>query len=295
MGYTSSRTRLLLALATMTLLWPVEAPAQERAGVVTMLQGVVAVAHGSAAEPAPLRFKDDVFVRDRITTGERSFVRVLLGSKAVVTAREHSVLTVTEVPGTATIHLASGWIAVAVSKEKMKPGEVVEIATPHITAGIRGTIVVAEVSADRSEITVLRGLIDVTRIDPATGHTAGQPAFLAVRQSIVVHGGSLLPLPEPTTISLEKAKALSDHFTVIPKTLPAASMAAAAAESKARADEDLAAIHPAPALARSGSTGIGNNSGDGLSNGGKHVDSRILGGHMLGVGAGAPKRGRDRP
>jgi hypothetical protein len=82
---------------------------------------------------------------------------------------------------------------------------------------------------------------------------------------------------------------------VIPKTLPAASMAAAAAASKAPADEDLAAIRPAPPLARSGSIRIGNNNGDGLSNGGKHVDSRILGGHMLGVGAGAPKRGTDRP
>ena len=44
-----------------------------------------------------------MFLRDRITTGGRSFVRVLLGGKATVTARERSVLTITEVPGVATV------------------------------------------------------------------------------------------------------------------------------------------------------------------------------------------------
>jgi hypothetical protein len=42
----------------------------------------------------PLHFKGGVFLRDRITPGERSFVRVLLGGKAAVTARKRSVLTI---------------------------------------------------------------------------------------------------------------------------------------------------------------------------------------------------------
>ena len=34
------------------------------------------------------RFKDDVYVRDRITTGEQSLVRVLLGGKRLLTRRD---------------------------------------------------------------------------------------------------------------------------------------------------------------------------------------------------------------
>jgi hypothetical protein len=78
------------------------------------------VARVALPEPRPLQFKDDVYVRDRISTGERSTVRVLLGGKATVTARERSVLTIAEV----------------------FPDENL-----------------------RSTISVLRGLVDVTRLD----------------------------------------------------------------------------------------------------------------------------------
>ena len=85
------------------------------------------VARVALPEPRPLQFKDNVYLRDRISTGERSIVRVLLGGKATVTARERSVLTITESPGVATIDLSAGRISVAVSKGLMKRGEVVDI------------------------------------------------------------------------------------------------------------------------------------------------------------------------
>jgi hypothetical protein len=107
--------------------------AQERAGVgvVTTLEGTVTVARVNLPSERPLRFKHNVYVRDRITTGDQSIVRVLLGGKATVTARERSVLTITESAGASTVHLADGRVSVAVSKGLMKPGEVIEIRTPN--------------------------------------------------------------------------------------------------------------------------------------------------------------------
>jgi hypothetical protein len=61
---------------------------------------------------------DEVFLQDQIRTAEKSIVRVLLGGKALVTVRELSVLTITEIPGRSTIELTSGKIAVAVARQR---------------------------------------------------------------------------------------------------------------------------------------------------------------------------------
>jgi hypothetical protein len=71
-------------------------------GVVTTLEGHVTVTRVTLA-PQPLKFRDDVFVDDTVTTGDQSIARMLLGGKAVVTVRERSTLTITEVRGKATI------------------------------------------------------------------------------------------------------------------------------------------------------------------------------------------------
>src|SRR4030095_16673632 len=64
-------------------------------GVITTLSGSATVARAALPAPQPLRFKDDVFLRDRISTAEKSIVRVLLGGKALVTVRELRGLTIT--------------------------------------------------------------------------------------------------------------------------------------------------------------------------------------------------------
>ncbi len=289
-------TRTLLLLVMTSLPLPVAAVAQEpRAGVVAALQGTATVVHTAAAAAAPLKFKDDVFVRDRITTGEKSIVRVLLGGKATVTAREYTVLTITEVPGTATLSVASGRIAVAVSKDRMKPGDVVQITTPNVVAGIRGTVVVAEVAGDRSAITVLRGLIDVTRIDPATGHAVGQPVLVGLRQQIRVNGVTPESLPQPTTITPEKARSLTADFTVIPKNAPAASVAPVTRDAVARAAQDLAAVLPrgggSGSAQGSGSVNAGGNGNGNGGAGGGAVAVNPGGGNLgtsPGNGGGAP-------
>src|SRR5262249_15943749 len=94
-----------------------------RAGVVTTLEGNVTRTRGTVPQPIPLKFRDDVFLQDRITTGDRSIARLLLGGKAVVTVRERSVLTITEIPGRSTVNLQSGKVALAVAREKMRSGD----------------------------------------------------------------------------------------------------------------------------------------------------------------------------
>jgi hypothetical protein len=65
-------------------------------GVVTALNGDATVARVALTQPLALRKRDDVLLHDRITTGERSLVHVLLRNRALLTVRELSVLTITE-------------------------------------------------------------------------------------------------------------------------------------------------------------------------------------------------------
>src|SRR2546422_2965012 len=135
-----------LALVALVVAAPASAFAQPtKAGVVTTVHGTATVSRASLSQPVPLKFKDDVFAQDRVSTGDDSVARILLGGRAIVTVRERSSLTITEVPHVSTIDVGVGRAAIAVAKERMKPGETIEIRTPNAVAGIRGTIVVVEV------------------------------------------------------------------------------------------------------------------------------------------------------
>jgi hypothetical protein len=205
------------AIAAISLMLPAAAPAQtSKAGVVTTLQGTATVARSSAPDPAPLKFKDDVFVQDRITTGEESIARILLGGKAVVTIRERSSLTITETATSSTIEMTSGKIALSVDKSRVKPGESVEIKTPNAVAAIRGTIIIAEVDPPSSQspdsstrFTLLTGVVDVTRIDQ-TGRLTGAPVILKPLQSLGVSG--IAPLATPRPITRVEADAVAASF-----------------------------------------------------------------------------------
>ena len=228
----------LLTFAVLAL--PAVARSEEpRAGVVTKLIGTATVARTALPEPAPLHFKDDVLLHDRITTGENSAVRVLLGGKATVTARERSVLTITEIPGTATVRLAAGRAAVAVTKDRMKPGEIVEIRTPNAVVAVRGTVVIAEVEpvvdGYRSTITILKGLVDVTKLDSA-GRLTGSPVDVKILERVVVT--SARPLAAPDKITRQAAESLAAQFSFVPKNGPAASTEALNAQVKEAAIHD---------------------------------------------------------
>lgn len=186
-----------LAVATFT---PTAALAQaSKAGVVTILEGNVTVTRVALPQPVPLKFKDDVFTQDKVTTGDKSIARMLLGGKAVVTVRERSTLTITEIPGKSTIDLDAGKIALAVARDKMKPGELIEIRTQNAVAGVRGTVVVAEVSRATAQVGgpaptlvttfyVLSGQVFGQQINVATGAPVGAPVPVGTLQAFRASG-----------------------------------------------------------------------------------------------------------
>ena len=163
----------LTPVALLLAVWPGTAPAQTAGGggrgvgVVTTLAGTVTVARAALPAPQPLHFKDDVFLRDHIATAEKSVVRVLLGGKALVTVRELSSLTIKEETGRSTVDLTAGKIAMGVVRQRMRPGEVIEIRTPNAIAAIRGTVLVVE-------------------LIPAPGGSPGQPRYTT--KVHVLHG-----------------------------------------------------------------------------------------------------------
>src|SRR5256885_9395942 len=131
-------THAVLASAIATLATASFATAQERAGVVTTLEGKVTVVRASSPELTPLKFRDAIFVRDRIATGKESFARILLGGKAVVTIREFSAVTITRGPGVATVAVGSGRVAVAGARQRLRPGELVQVRTPKAVGRVPG-------------------------------------------------------------------------------------------------------------------------------------------------------------
>jgi len=208
-----------------------------------------------------------------------------------VTARERSVLTITEVPGTSTIELGAGRISVAVSKGLMKPGEVVEIRTPNAVTAIRGTVVVAEVfpvaSGVQSTITVLRGLVDVTRLDSVTRHRVGPSVDVGTRQAVTAIGSNSLSRPAP--IGPDEAQRLTADFQIVPSTAPSAAATAALQQATRQAELDAQALlsaQPAGTVTPSGDLSI---SGSGVSStGGSSATASVnvgIGSSTLSVGA----------
>ena len=136
-------TWMRLVVTTWAMLLPSSVVAQDAVGVVTTLDGRANVARPALPAPLALKFKDDVFGRDKISTQENSLVRVLLGGKAILTVRELSEVSITEDAGRAVVTLPDGKVVLAVAKQRMRPGESIEIRTPNAVAAVRGTIVAA--------------------------------------------------------------------------------------------------------------------------------------------------------
>lgn len=172
-----------------------QAASPEGAGVATAVSGQVTVSHAVSPAPQPLNFKDKVFYRDRISTAARSLARLLLGKKALVTVRELSELQLIDQAGTSTVDLASGKIAMGVARQRMLPGEIVEIRTQNAVAAIRGTVVVAETlipagaTVPVTRVHVLSGYIDVT----TPGNPGAPPLRLVAPSSVTVTGNTMGP------------------------------------------------------------------------------------------------------
>jgi hypothetical protein len=214
---------------------PVCAQAQGRlgVGVVTTLVGEATVARSASTQPQDLRMRDDVFALDRIITKERSMVHVLMGGKALLTVRELSVVTVTEEGGRATVELQSGKVGLAVVRERMKPGDVIEVHTPHAVAAVRGTVLVVEIVPSPAggeldtdgaftNVHLLHGKLDVSlRSNPG-----GAPVRLESLQTVTVTRdvlGKMRPLDLATAGEVTTGlKPNQQAVTAIPEKLQAA-------------------------------------------------------------------------
>ena len=258
-------TRFAAALLALAL-GPVSVFAQttDAVGVVTTLSGQATVARTGLTEPAPVKFRDPVFTRDRISTGEKSIVRVLLGGKAVVTARELSVLTINEEPLRSTVILDSGKVGASVLKDRMKPGETIEFRTPNAVAVVRGTVLVVEVTEGpvpanggpapiTTTVSVIRGAVDVFAIKGGTI----TPVRVGGHESVRVTDNRL---GTPQTLTPQEARALTADLEVAPnqqhqtQRVPTDLRQAIGAREQAKAAALIGALVPtavttAPALA----------------------------------------------
>jgi hypothetical protein len=182
---TLRRWTLMIGLAILAC--PDLGLAQEPVGVVTSLSGQATRTASTAGEsPAPLRFKDGVFGADTIRTAERSFVRMLLERKAVLTVRELSVLRITEDATQATVDLKAGGIAFSVARPRLRPGETVLVRTPNAVAAVRGTTIVVETKGAVTHFHVLTGALDVaSHANPTAWQRLQAPASLTVTGTVV--------------------------------------------------------------------------------------------------------------
>ena len=186
--------KFIAVLLLLSALWPSLswAEALRGVGIVITLMGQATVVRSAIPQQVlPLKFRDELFYRDRISTQERSIVRVLMGDKALVTVRELSELTITDEPGRPSIvDLAMGKVSLAVTRSRMKPGEPIEVRTHNAVVGIRGTVLVVEVTpAFTTEVYVLKGSVEVI---PSGAPSAS--VFVNAFQHVTVRGNAVGPI-----------------------------------------------------------------------------------------------------
>jgi hypothetical protein len=184
-----------------------------KAGIVTTLEGTVTASRVAQPRPISLKFRDDVYLQDTIVTAESSLARFLLGGKAIVTLRERSTLTITELPGRSTVDLPSGKAGFAFARERMRAGEQIDIRTPNAVVAVRGTVIVVETMAlggasgpTLTRVYLLKGRVDVAQRDPATGAVIGGPIALTAPQAVTLVDGAA---PRTTAISPDQFPAIT--------------------------------------------------------------------------------------
>jgi len=207
------------AMAASFLPPPVVAQTSDAVGIVTMIDGRATVARPALPSPLAIKFKDDVFGRDRISTQENALVRVLLGGKAILTVRELSQVTISEEPGRAVVTLPDGKVVLAVAKQRMRPGESIEIRTPNAVAAVRGSILAVGFDAATGVTTAFCGA-GICSVQQGTGPTVALPVGLISvngqqRQATPTEANTLVNVqstgravtsPEQATIALIQAQ-----------------------------------------------------------------------------------------
>lgn len=182
--------RLVAIVASVGALFTSSSALAQPVGRVTLLDGQATVLRGQVS--AVLNFKSDVFLSDRIATGEKSLLRLLVGRKAYITMRELSALAIWEEPGKAVIGLANGKIAYDLLQDKMQPGEIHEIRTPNAIVQVLGTTVIVETEQNSAQSLGAGPSPWTTYIDVLRPSLPGQSASTVLVGSV---GGPLIVIP----------------------------------------------------------------------------------------------------
>ncbi len=143
-------------------------------GIVSGIRGDATVRHERAAQTQHLKFKDDVFWQDVLTTGADAQLRLLIQQKSVVTMKELTQLQLREdaLAGDkkkSVLDLQSGAVRVVVDKDMLKSGGY-EVRTSHAVAAIRGSDLYGSANKEKTEFCTGPGS-SVTAIhqNPAVG------------------------------------------------------------------------------------------------------------------------------
>ena len=201
MRHTARLAGAALTLALMLGGAALAAAQTSAAGAVERVEGTAAVARTTAPQATALKARDDLFLRDLVTTGEQSKAQMLLSGKARVTMREQSALRITELPGATTVEITGGLLKLAVQKDKMKPGDRIDVKSPNAITAVRGTTIVVQVlqtaAGPATLLSVLNGFVEITPIDPATGRPRGPAVRVSDLQQTTVPTGGVPTPPQP--------------------------------------------------------------------------------------------------
>jgi hypothetical protein len=110
----------------------------------------------------------------------------------------------------------------------MRAGDSVEVKTPNAVAGIRGTILIAEVAQEsgsraNTQFTLMTGIVDVSGLDAATGRATGARVTMQPLQTLGVTGFTRPTAPR--NISRTDAQAVASAYKVSVPAPPAAANA----------------------------------------------------------------------
>ena len=126
-------------------------------GLVPGVRGDANVRREHAAQAQKLKFKDDLFWQDTLSTGTDSQLRLLIQQKSVITMKELTQLQLREdlVAGNqnkkkSVVDLVSGAVRVVVDKEAAKEGNY-EVRTNMAVAAIRGSDLYTQAGASHVE------------------------------------------------------------------------------------------------------------------------------------------------
>src|SRR5689334_23196915 len=145
-------------------------------GIVSGIRGDATVRHERAAQTQHLKFKDDVFWQDTLSTGADAQLRLLIQQKSVVTMKEltqlqlrEDVIAANQAKKKSVVDLASGAVRVVVDKDMIKTNDY-EVRTNMAVAAIRGSDLYGTVDKDKTEFCAGPGS-EVTAIhqNPAVG------------------------------------------------------------------------------------------------------------------------------